>query len=203
VRHLGPSVRFSGVVLREGYNSSRKFQYSQSDKYLNFGSCLNEALRTPPDDCETHVVRSDLVPVAAELVPLYLPKALVQLGGLASAQNDPPKSNVFPGNIRDRVSPFARAYRAAVEQRDELAPVIKKTRSHRTIAQRVGLRAVAAGSGCGSSSACRRHRNTGGSARPPRASAEPVPLKPTGINISVTRRIRPGRRLKHLLNFAV
>ena len=37
-------MRFSGVVLRKGYNSSQKFHYSQSDKYTILDGALRSVL---------------------------------------------------------------------------------------------------------------------------------------------------------------
>jgi hypothetical protein len=42
MRHLSTTLRFSVVVLREGNNSTQKFQCGQRDKQVNSGSCVNE-----------------------------------------------------------------------------------------------------------------------------------------------------------------
>jgi hypothetical protein len=44
MRHLGTTLRFSAVVLREGNNSTPKFQCGQRDKQVNSGSCVNETV---------------------------------------------------------------------------------------------------------------------------------------------------------------
>jgi hypothetical protein len=44
MRHPGTNLRFSTVVLREGNNSTPKFQCGQRDKQVNSSSCVNETV---------------------------------------------------------------------------------------------------------------------------------------------------------------